>query len=90
MDDLTSKVTLIDENGKKVDFDVVTKLDINNKEYLIVIPSSGEESEAVALRIDKDKDGGDVLASVDDEKEYNLVYQAYNEIFLENDDDTFS
>lgn len=90
MDDLTSKVTLIDEDGKKVDFNVVTKLDINNKEYLIVIPSNGEESEAVALRIDKDKDGGDVLASVDDEKEYNMVYQAYNEIFLENDDDTFS
>ena len=32
-------MTLIDEDGKEIDFEVITKLDIEENEYVIVVPT---------------------------------------------------
>ncbi|MCM0648767.1 DUF1292 domain-containing protein [Clostridium swellfunianum] len=82
--DVTS-IFLTDENGEEIEFDVVTKLDIEDKEYVIVVPSDGEEDEAVALRIDQDENGEDILVSIEDEDEFAMVAEAYELIFSEED-----
>lgn len=77
MDNFIEKITLTDEEGNEIEFDVITKLDIEDNEYFIVVPSDEEELDAVALKVIKDKEGNEVLVSVEDEEEFNLVAEAY-------------
>jgi uncharacterized protein YrzB (UPF0473 family) len=83
MENEVDKITLLDEDGKEKEFDVVTKLDIEQNEYVIVIPSDGDEEEAVALKIIKDEEGNEVLVSIEDENEFDMVAEAYETLFSE-------
>lgn len=85
MDNDISTIVLTDESGEEREFDVITKLDIEEKEYVIVVPSDGEENDAVALRIEKDKSGQDILVTIDDEDEFNMISEAYELIFSDED-----
>jgi uncharacterized protein YrzB (UPF0473 family) len=77
MDNYLEKITLTDEEGKEVEFDVVTKLDIEDNEYFIVVPAGEEDLDAIALKVVEDEEGNEVLVSVDDEDEFNMVADAY-------------
>ena len=83
MENEVDKITLLDEDVEEKEFDVVTKLDIEENEYVIVIPSDGDEEEAVALKIVKDEDGNEVLVSIEDENEFEMVAEAYETLFSE-------
>ncbi|URZ00854.1 DUF1292 domain-containing protein [Clostridium felsineum] len=85
MDNDVTEITLIDEDGIERKFQVVTKMDIENKEYVVVVPEEAEDSEAIILRIDKDDNNEDVLVSVEDDDEFNMVSEAYETLFSEDD-----
>ncbi|AAK79647.1 uncharacterized protein YrzB (UPF0473 family) [Clostridium acetobutylicum] len=85
MDNDITQITLIDEDGVERNFQVVTKMDIENKEYVVVVPEESNDSEAIILRIDKDSDGNDVLVTVEDDNEFNVVSEAYETLFSEDD-----
>lgn len=71
-----------DENGQDLEFEVVTKFDIEDNEYLIVIPINNRKSkEAIALRIDKDLNGNDILVTVEDDEEFTAVNKVYEKLF---------
>jgi len=70
-------IVLNDEEGNEVEFEVLTKLDIENKEYVIVIPIDGDEEDPIALRLELDDEGNDLLVTVDDEEEFKLVEEAF-------------
>ena len=83
--DVTS-IVLTDEDGKEAEFDIITKLDIEDKEYVIVAPKEDEDGdEAIALRIDVDEDGNEVLVTVDDDSEFAIVCEAYETLFAGED-----
>lgn len=77
MDNYLEKVILTDEEGNDIEFEVITKLDIEENEYFIVVPAGSEDLDAVALKVIEDEDGNEVLVSVDDEDEFNMVAEAY-------------
>ena len=85
MENNVDKITLLDEEGVETEFDVLTKLDIEDNEYVIVVPSDSDESEdeAIALKIVKDEEGNDVLATIEDEEEFQMVAEAYEAVFQE-------
>lgn len=85
MENDITNIVLTDENGEEIEFEVITKLDIEDKEYVIVVPKDEETDEAVALRIDKDEDGNDLLVTVDDEDEFAIVVEAYETLFDDED-----
>lgn len=85
MENDITNIVLTDENGEEIEFEVITKLDIEDKEYVIVVPKDEDTDEAVALRIDKDEDGNDVLVTVDDEDEFAIVVEAYETLFDDED-----
>lgn len=80
MDNNVETVLLYDEEGKEVEFDVLTKLDIKDKEYVIVAPTGEEDIDAIALRVDKDAEGEDILVTIDDDKEFEMISEAYDAI----------
>ena len=81
MENDINTIVLNDEEGNEMEFEVITKLDIEETEYLIVAPINEEDAEAIALRIECDENGKDVLVTVDDEEEFEMVSEAYSAIF---------
>ncbi|HSN59267.1 MAG TPA: DUF1292 domain-containing protein [Clostridiaceae bacterium] len=77
-------IFLYDEDGEEVEFEVVTKLDIEGKEYVIVTPMDEDTEDAIALRIDKDEDGNEVLVTVEDDEEFELIEETYETLFAED------
>lgn len=85
MDNYVNKITLMDEDGIERKFQVVTKMDIEDKEYVIVVPEDSKDSEAIILKIDKDLHGNDILMTVEDDDEFDMVSEAYETLFSEDD-----
>ncbi|AND85140.1 DUF1292 domain-containing protein [Clostridium tyrobutyricum] len=78
-------IVLEDESGNKCKFELVTKFDIEDREYVIVVPKDAKNSgEAIALRIDKDIDGNAILLTVEDEKEFSSVASEYEMLFKDD------
>jgi uncharacterized protein YrzB (UPF0473 family) len=85
MDNDISSITLHDEEGIETEFEVITKLDIEDKEYVIVTPKDEDEDTAIAMRIDKNENGEEVFVTVEDEDEFDIVSEAYETLFSEYD-----
>ncbi|APC85129.1 DUF1292 domain-containing protein [Clostridium botulinum] len=83
MDNNVDTITLTDEEGKETEFEVITKLDIEDKEYVVVVPKNEEVDEAIALRIDNNDNGEEVLVPVEEDEEFNMVAEAYELLFSE-------
>jgi len=80
MDNNVETILLNDEEGNEIEFDVLTKLDIEDKEYVIVAPTGEEDIDAIALRIDKDAEGNDILVTIEDDEEFEMISEAYEAI----------
>lgn len=85
--DVTS-ILLNDEDGNEIEFEVITKMDIEDKEYVVVVPKDSDEEstdEAIVLRIDKDEEGNEILVTVEDDDEFAIVSEAYETLFSEDE-----
>ena len=79
-------ITLLDEDGQEVQFEVCLTLEAEGKEYAILLPL--DEDVALVFRIDSDENG-DILVPLEDEEEYQIVVDVYNTLMDEeglNDD----
>ena len=85
MDNNIVTLPLFDQEGNKVEFEVITKLDIEDKEYVIVVPKDEDVDEAVCLRIDVDENKEEVLVPVEDDEEFRKVSEAYENFLNEED-----
>lgn len=72
-------VTLVDEDGKEHEFAVVDIIEVDNKEYALLMPTEGEEGsedeEVLVLRFEEDS-----LVMIEDEAEFNKVVQYLEEL----------
>lgn len=85
MENDLNKILLKDEEGKEVEFELIMKFDIEDKEYIIVVPVEEERSEAVAFRLDKDHNGENIFVTIEDDNEFNMVCEAYETLSIESD-----
>lgn len=88
MENDVTNIVLNDEDGNEVEFEVITKMDIEDKEYLVVVPKDRDEEdtdEAIVLRIDKDEEDNDILVTVEDDDEFAIVSEAYETLFSEGE-----
>lgn len=71
-------ITVSDEEGHQHEFTVLEYLEVDDRRYMVVVPSDAPDDEAaVILRVE-----GDTLISVDDEEEFDRVVAA-----LESEED---
>ena len=77
-------LTLEDEDGKEVTFEVIDATEVNGTRYLAVIPyqedpeSLQEEAELILMRIGTD-DQGEYMDIVDDDEELGTVGKVFEE-----------
>lgn len=89
MDKDLNVIELFDEEGNAVKFNVVEFLDIKNPEtketteYVIVYEDGFDEDDVIALKVDVDEDGEDLLVPIDNEEELAIVQEAYDSVIVD-------
>lgn len=82
-------ITLTDENGEEVEFEVIASVEIDGTLYYALMPvNDNENGDCVLLKLEKDEDGEDILSTIDDDDEYERVADAFDdEVFSQIDYD---
>lgn len=72
---------MIDENGNEKEAEIITIIEIDNKEYVIYAVNKNEESDNIfASRIIKDENGNDVIKAIENQEEKNKVFEIIKEL----------
>lgn len=84
-------ITLVDDEGKEFEFEVVDSVEVNSVNYLALVPVYDnpdnlleDTGELVILKV-LEEDGEEVLEAVEDEAEFKEI----GEIFMERLEDVF-
>ncbi len=85
-EELDNIVVLNDENGEEVQFEFLDLVELDNEEYVVLLPvvEEGEEDdgEVVILKVeDTDSEEEESYVSVDDEETLAKVFEIFKEKF---------
>ncbi len=82
--------TLVDEDGKEIEFELIGTAEMNGATYCAMIPADAAETdgfcEYVVLRVEKDENGEETLVSVDDDEEFDNIADIFDDQFSEEID----
>ncbi|MCL2677848.1 MAG: DUF1292 domain-containing protein [Clostridiales bacterium] len=84
-----SVLTLLDEEGKEHDFEVLDIVELDEGRYAVLLPRDEEyanTNEAIIMKISVDENGDEVLFDIEDDEEWEKVADAYDELLEEDDD----
>ncbi len=77
-------ITLLDEDGNEVEFEHIDTAEFNEETYVALIPAHkspedilDEESELVILKVIEDENGEEILATIEDDSEYDDVLDVF-------------
>ena len=84
-------ITLTDEDGKEIDFEVIGDAEIDGTVYYAMAPVGAATSnegiiEYVLLKLTEDEDGEEVFVTVDDEDEFDKVADFFDDMFDSEED----
>lgn len=89
----TAFITLTDEDGNEFDTEMIAAIEIEElqKEYVAVLPTEPnadfDEGEAILLIYSEDEEGDPVFEAIENEEEFQLVGEAFQQFFDDNSDD---
>jgi len=82
-------VTLTDEDGKEIEFEVIGQHEMNGEHYVALLPVDEEEKESengdiewqyIILKLAKDGDE-EILVTVDDDDEFDDISDYFDDLF---------
>ncbi len=74
-------ITMVDEDGEKVDFELIEIIELDENKYALLAPI-GEEDDAFVYKIEL-VDDKEQYISVEDEEEFARVLEEYESTFEE-------
>ena len=82
-------MTIVDEDGKEYELEILTTLEYNGCSYLAVIPADDSEELELEVSILKsvEEDGEPILPAIEDEAELQAVYDLIMDQLYEEDED---
>lgn len=83
-------VTLTLDDGSQLECVVLTIFDAGKREYIALLPMDGqeaEEGEVYLYRYSEDADGNPSLENIEDDEEYEIVAEAFDELLDEQEFD---
>lgn len=79
-------VMLVDEEGEEHPFQLIAELEIEDKSYVVVMPldefedEEEDEGDVLILRATYDDEGNMYLADIEDDEEWEMVADAWQEL----------
>ena len=84
-EELDNIIILNDEDGNEVQFEFLDLIELDGEEYVVLLPTEGEEDEdgeVVILKVeDTDSEDEESYVSVDDQEILNKVFEIFKEKF---------
>ena len=84
-EELDNIVVLNDENGEEVEFEFLDLIELDDEEYVVLLPVEEDEEaegEVVILKVeDTDNEEEESYVSVEDEEVLNKVFEIFKEKF---------
>ncbi|PNV63337.1 hypothetical protein C0033_04465 [Clostridium sp. chh4-2] len=83
-------VTLTLDDGTEVECIVLTIFEAGNRDYIALLPTEGaesEEGEVYLYRYTESEDGDPTLENIEDDDEYEIVADAFDELLDEQEYD---
>lgn len=74
-------LSLTDEEGNEVEFELIDSVDYDNAEFLILLPPNDEDAEVVILEVVPNQDGTESYVTVSDEETLMAVFAIFKERF---------
>lgn len=77
----TNIITLTDEVGNNVDFEVIDLIDYEGKQYVILLPADDDEEEAgeVVILSYENEGEDEIFLAVEDDNELNEIFAIFKE-----------
>ncbi len=91
-EDLDNVIILNDEEGNEVKFEFLDLVELDNEEYVVLLPVTAEgeeeEGEVVILKVEDTDDDSDEesYVSIEDEDTLNKVFEIFKEKFKDDFD----
>ena len=86
-EELDNIVVLTDDTGKDTEFEWLDTVEMNDNQYIILLPTEDEDAEEVViLRMESTNEEEENFIPVEDEDELNQVYDIFKERNKENFD----
>jgi uncharacterized protein YrzB (UPF0473 family) len=86
------QVYLQDEDGNDVAFEHLMTVQYKDREYILLEAKQDIDGclqgESIILRIEQDENGDDIYVTIEDEDEYQIVFDKCVEAVEETDNDT--
>ena len=86
MNDNLEPLLLLDENGEETEFEVITKLDIEENEYFLLSPMNEDEEVVRAMKVIKDENDEEILVPVESDFEIEMIEEAYATLFADEEE----
>ena len=86
MNDNLEPLLLLDENGEETEFEVITKLDIEENEYFLLSPMNEDEEVVIAMKVIKDENDEEILVPVKSDFEIEMIEEAYATLFADEEE----
>lgn len=83
MEEQEGIITLTNENGEEVEYELVDSITYENAEYVVLLPVDEEDCEVVILAVEEDDDEMENYVAVDDEEILEGVYEIFKERFAD-------
>lgn len=89
-DGLENLITLTDEEGHEHTFELIDTLEVEGKDYAIVVPAGEDEDEygedeALIFRLEEDENGDSIFMEIEDDEEWDNVCHAWESMADEED-----
>ena len=81
MEEEANILSLTDEDGNEVEFELIDSVDYEGKEYLILLPPDDEAAEVVILEVEPHADGSESFLTVNDEDALMAVFAIFKDRF---------
>ena len=81
LEEEASIISLTDEEGNEVEFELVDSVDYEGKEFLILLPPEEEAAEVVILEVEPHEDGSESYLTVSDEATLMAVFEIFKDRF---------
>ena len=83
-------ITIVDDDGKEYELEVLSSLEYNGCTYLAVIPAEGSQDTLdleVSILKAVDENGEEILVTIDDDDELEAVYSALMDLMYEDEEE---
>ena len=80
-------ITVVDDEGKEYEFEVLSTLEYNGNTYLAAVPAGEELNPEVIIFKSTEEDEESILSVIEDEEELEAVYDLIMDSLYEEDEE---